>query len=550
MTAAADDSDDGSVMEFDDDHRRPVAERRKRQLASSDSEATQPAERGLTKKKKAVTDAEGFQVPRKAAPRLKVNDMLNSFAFYSGKIHSSDYEKIKAEHGLLIDFEDFIGYLITLLKKCNKNSEDEEMAYTLQLDYNASGETTEYSLQVVETNHLRKFCHLSISLAACGDKEIKETLCKSFKQLQGVNDSLGEEVRKKTDELQTLKRELQEKIVTLETVNKALEEDVKKMKLEYDDAISREKARMDKIFSECNEKHKAEIVHMEGQHTRVKQDLEYRLKAAETRLCESNEKCRVLKLDNEELSGVVEKLQEIERSTGREITKLQSQLEAKDSLMRERQATRRVLVMKYKALLRDFSLTAEKVKSLQGQLDSAVKREAKLRNQAYAPHLRNHFILLKDEQEILGTSNDFKKKFILTNVTGCFFNKTVQSSERRLQEECERASAAEVRCQQLEAQLAEKSADCDRLQLELASKESALRSSEAAASVLSRQLRQLQLHQRYPHVATSRTPLGLASARPLSSGSCGDPLRADTFRRQPQPATVSDPTSSYFSKRL
>ncbi|XP_047106341.1 cilia- and flagella-associated protein 58-like [Schistocerca piceifrons] len=424
-----------------------------------------------------------------------------------GKINSSDYVKIKAEHGLLIDFEDFIGYLINLLKKCNKNSEDEEIAYTLQLDYKASGETSEYSLQVMETNHLRKFCHLSISLAACDDKEIKETLCKSFKQLQGVNESLGEEVRKKTDELQTLKRELQEKTVTLETVNKALEKDVKKMRLEYDDTISREKARMDKIFSDCNEKHKAELVQMEEQHTRVKHDLEYLLKEAETKLCESDEKCRVLKLDNEELSGVVEKMQEIERSTGREITKLQSQLEAKDSLMRERQATRRVLVMKYKALLRDFSLTAEKVKTLQGQLDSAVKREAKLRNQ-------------------------------------------VDEGERRLQEECERASAAELRCQKLEAQLEEKSSDYGRLQLELASKESALRSSEAAASVLSRQLRQLQLHQRYPHVATSRPPLGLASARPQSFGSCGDHLRADTFRREPQAATVSDAISSYFSKRL
>ncbi|XP_049799839.1 paramyosin-like [Schistocerca nitens] len=442
------------------------------------------------------------------------------------KIKSSDYEKIKAEHGLLIDFEDFIGYLINLLKKCNKNSEDEEMAYTLQLDYNASGETTEYSLQVMETNHLRKFCHLSISLAACGDKEIKETLCKSFKQLQGVNESLGEEVRKKTDDLQTLKRELQGKIVALETVNKALEEDVKKVRLEYDDAISREKARMDKIFSECNEKHKAELVQMEEQHTRVKHDLEYLLKEAETKLCESDEKCRVLKLDNEELSGVVEKLQEIERSTGREITKLQTQLEAKDSLMRERQATRRVLVMKYKALLRDFSLTAEKVKTLQGQLDSAVKREAKLRNQPF---------------------NCPSKPFA---VSDRITRLTAAAGERRLQEECERASASELRCQQLEAQLEEKSSDYGRLQLELASKESALRSSEAAASVLSRQLRQLQLHQRYPHVGTSRPPLGLASARPQSSGSCGNHLRADTFRREPQAATVSEATSSYFSKRL
>ncbi|XP_049794673.1 uncharacterized protein LOC126204336 [Schistocerca nitens] len=95
MAAATADSDAGCGMEFDDDHRRPVAARRKRQLASSsDSEAPPPADRGLPTKKLAIVDAEGFQVPRKTAPRRRFTTSLadvpvsNAFAAIDGAADS------------------------------------------------------------------------------------------------------------------------------------------------------------------------------------------------------------------------------------------------------------------------------------------------------------------------------------------------------------------------------------------------------------------------------------------------------------------------------
>uniref|UniRef100_A0A8D3BWN3 Spindle assembly abnormal protein 6 N-terminal domain-containing protein n=1 Tax=Scophthalmus maximus TaxID=52904 RepID=A0A8D3BWN3_SCOMX len=130
---------------------------------------------------------------------VRLTDDLDSYFLFNLSISEEDFQSLKVQQGLLIDFASFPQKFIDLLNLCYSEQESDNPRFLLHLSYQSAVLEGPANFSVVETNAFKHLNHLSLRLVQGSDKEIKDYLAVCLSSLKTLSE--------KTKELDKLRSE-------------------------------------------------------------------------------------------------------------------------------------------------------------------------------------------------------------------------------------------------------------------------------------------------------------------------------------------------------
>lgn len=129
---------------------------------------------------------------------------------YSLLITDDDFKILKAQQGLLVDFDNFATQLICLLEQCYVSITSAVKAPPKFLLLLAE-ESGDWIFKLVETNNFKHLCHLSLNISPANDADIKTHMAMKMKQLKENLATKNREVSNQEVRLNNLTEELESK---------------------------------------------------------------------------------------------------------------------------------------------------------------------------------------------------------------------------------------------------------------------------------------------------------------------------------------------------
>ncbi|RVE48219.1 hypothetical protein evm_007173 [Chilo suppressalis] len=146
-----------------------------------------------------------------------------------------DYEELKKQQGLLIDFDNFPSQLVRLLQQCATNNMFLQMQQSNPM---------QYFLEIIEHNEFKRLVHLSLKTGPATDADIKghmaETIINLKKTLSALKMSASNSDALWSDKCVNLERKLHDLTLALSK----LEEDKHRRETEHQDLIKQERDRL------------------------------------------------------------------------------------------------------------------------------------------------------------------------------------------------------------------------------------------------------------------------------------------------------------------
>ncbi|XP_066896545.1 spindle assembly abnormal protein 6 homolog isoform X2 [Kogia breviceps] len=148
---------------------------------------------------------------------IRLTDDTDPFFLYNLVISEEDFQSLKFQQGLLIDFSAFPQKFIDLLQQCTQEHAKEIPRFLLQLvSPEAILDNSPAFLNVVETNPFKHLTHLSLKLLPGNDVEIKKFLADCLKCSKEEKLSLTQSLDDVTRQLNFTQKTLSEKIQELD----------------------------------------------------------------------------------------------------------------------------------------------------------------------------------------------------------------------------------------------------------------------------------------------------------------------------------------------
>ncbi|KAM3965137.1 spindle assembly abnormal 6 [Aphomia sociella] len=146
-----------------------------------------------------------------------------------------DYEDLKKQQGLLIDFDNFPSQLVRLLQQCASNNMFLIMQQTNPI---------QYYLEIIEHNEFKRLVHLSLRTGPATDSDIKQHMADTIfnlkKILATVKSSASANDVTWNDKCVNLERKIHDLSLTISK----MEEDKHRIEVEYQDALKHEKDKL------------------------------------------------------------------------------------------------------------------------------------------------------------------------------------------------------------------------------------------------------------------------------------------------------------------
>ncbi|XP_053285923.1 spindle assembly abnormal protein 6 homolog [Pleuronectes platessa] len=132
---------------------------------------------------------------------VRLTDDLDPYFLFNLSISEEDFQSLKVQQGLLIDFASFPQKFIDLLNLCYSEQESENPRFLLHLSCQSSMLEGPANFSVVETNAFKHLNHLSLHLVQGSDKEIKDYLAVRLSSLKVEKQALETKLKKTEDDL-------------------------------------------------------------------------------------------------------------------------------------------------------------------------------------------------------------------------------------------------------------------------------------------------------------------------------------------------------------
>uniref|UniRef100_A0A8C4QZF2 Spindle assembly abnormal protein 6 homolog n=2 Tax=Eptatretus burgeri TaxID=7764 RepID=A0A8C4QZF2_EPTBU len=133
---------------------------------------------------------------------VRLTDDEDPFFLYNLTLGEEDFQNLKNQQGLLVDFSSFPQKFIDLLKLCIDEQNKEVPRFLLQLICSSPlAERGPASLNVVETNSFKHLTHLSLCLLPGSDNEIKQFLASCLHSLKEEKTTLQYQMCKTEEDL-------------------------------------------------------------------------------------------------------------------------------------------------------------------------------------------------------------------------------------------------------------------------------------------------------------------------------------------------------------
>ncbi|XP_071076556.1 spindle assembly abnormal protein 6 homolog isoform X2 [Desmodus rotundus] len=245
---------------------------------------------------------------------IRLTDDTDPFFLYNLVISEEDFQSLKFQQGLLVDFLAFPQKFIDLLQQCTQEQAKETPRFLLQLVSPAAVlDNSPALLNVVETNPFKHLTHLSLKLLPGNDVEIKKFLAGCLKCSKEEKLSLTQSLEDVTRQLNFTQKTLSEKIQELDKLRNEWAAHTAALSNKHSQELTNEKEKALQAQVQHQQQYEQQKKDLEALHQRGIQQLQSRLselEAANKDLTERRYKgdsaVRELKA---KLSGVEEELQ-------------------------------------------------------------------------------------------------------------------------------------------------------------------------------------------------------------------------------------------------
>ncbi|XP_073907006.1 spindle assembly abnormal protein 6 homolog isoform X2 [Castor canadensis] len=245
---------------------------------------------------------------------IRLTDDTDPFFLYNLVISEDDFQSLKFQQGLLVDFLAFPQKFIDLLQQCTQEQAKEIPRFLLQLVSPAAIlDNSPAFLNVVETNPFKHLTHLSLKLIPGNDVEIKKFLAVCLKCSKEEKLLLTQSLDDVTRQLNVTQKTLSEKMQELDRLRNEWASHTASLTNKHSQELTAEKEKALQAQVQCQQQHEQQKKDLEVLHQQSIHQLQSRLsevEAANKELTERKYKgdatVRELKA---KLSGVEEELQ-------------------------------------------------------------------------------------------------------------------------------------------------------------------------------------------------------------------------------------------------
>ncbi|KAM5256595.1 spindle assembly abnormal protein 6 homolog [Ctenodactylus gundi] len=463
---------------------------------------------------------------------IRLTDDTDPFFLYNLVISEEDFQSLKFQQGLLVDFLAFPQKFIDLLQQCAQEHVKEIPRFLLQLVSPAAVlDNSPALLNVVETNPFKHLTHLSLKLLPGSDVEIKKFLAGCLKCSKEEKLLLTQSLDDVTRQLNLTKKTLSEKIQELDKLRNEWASHAASLTNKHSQELAGEKEKALQAQVQYQQQHEQQKKDLEIIHQRNIHQLQSRmseLEAANKDLTERRYKgdatVRELKA---KLSGAEEELQRIRQevlSLRRENSTLDAECHEKEKHINQLQTKVAVLEQEIKDKDQLVVTTKEAFDTIQEQKvaleENGEKNQVQLgKLEATIKSLSAE--LLKANEIIKKLQGDLKTvmgKLKLKNAV------TVQQ-ERLLAEKEEKLQTEQKELQGVGESLRVKEQEVCKLQEQLEAtiqkleeSKQLLKNNEKLITWLNKELNENQLVRKQDTLGPSPTPRVHSSSHPVRNG--------------------------------
>jgi len=202
---------------------------------------------------------------------MRLTDDSDYFFLYTLTIGDEDYQGLRREQGLLVDFNTFPSSFIGLLKSCEQAVDSRSNSqYVLNLIQSESASTSTSYLKVLETNAFRQITHLSLKFIPGNDTDIKEYMSECLATYKDLYENTRGELANTRSVFSSKLEAAENEVGRLETKNAELQ---RELLTKTDHLVARHQTQLSQLRDEKSQK-EAEL----SQLNRVqREELENRL---------------------------------------------------------------------------------------------------------------------------------------------------------------------------------------------------------------------------------------------------------------------------------
>ncbi|XP_023217384.1 spindle assembly abnormal protein 6 homolog [Centruroides sculpturatus] len=342
---------------------------------------------------------------------IRLTDECDPFFLYSLVLNDDDFQSLKNQQGLLVDFPAFPQKFIDLLELCQKEELNEVPRFLLNLTLPSKSilDLNPAHLEVVETNPFKHLIHLSLKVLPASDNDIKKYLGTCLKTLKEAKEKL--EIR-----LQTVEADLQQRLLhaqelltirnnEYEKIRTEFKVDLRSRENKHSEELSLEREKFKKIHREAENKWENERKELEQSHQLKIHQLEGRIVCLDSLNRELQEKQYKLDASNRELRNRVAALQEEIHQTHQKLQNITKENANLDAECQEQSRMISHLKSKLSLSEQEFKNLEDNTKRLQDQLTNENEQKKKLEENCDKKQLQ----INKQSVSIKSLSDDLMK---------------------------------------------------------------------------------------------------------------------------------------------
>ncbi|XP_031553900.1 spindle assembly abnormal protein 6 homolog isoform X2 [Actinia tenebrosa] len=213
---------------------------------------------------------------------VRLTDDGDPFFLYSLVLTEEDFQSLKNQQGLLVDFGSFPQKFVDLLELCLKEENKDMPKFLLQFVSSAgSYERGVGNLNVIETNPFKHLTHLSLRFLAGNDTEIKKYLADCLKKIKeeklSLENRLSSTEQDLRQRLESCQEVLNSKSKQLDTLQAEFSAKSNELSNKYAQELTEEKQRILQMKSQTMQEFERERKSLEQSHRNVVKGMENRI---------------------------------------------------------------------------------------------------------------------------------------------------------------------------------------------------------------------------------------------------------------------------------
>ncbi|XP_053709936.1 spindle assembly abnormal protein 6 homolog [Synchiropus splendidus] len=217
---------------------------------------------------------------------VRLTDDADPYFLFNLSISEEDFQSLKVQQGLLIDFASFPQKFIDLLNLCSSEQGSENPRFLLHLSCQSASLEGPANFSVVETNAFKHLNHLSLRLTQGSDKHVRDYLAACLSSLKIEKQALETKLKKTEEDLSRqlsyAQQTLSEKTRELDKLRSEWTTQTSSLSSRHSNELQSEREKALELQSKLQQQTEQLRQELESSHRKNSQQLQSRLSEMES----------------------------------------------------------------------------------------------------------------------------------------------------------------------------------------------------------------------------------------------------------------------------